>query len=470
MINMDELTYREARAITDVFRAHGIKAKADPVDVINIAVGFIRYPLIVAPSEKYSKIEAVHRELSGACEQVRVAFGLSNPVPVLPSSTFGGMSLEVPHPAPKPLLWSPRKVLTSKANTMLLGKSYLAGPRLETVSLEDTPHVLIAGITGAGKSVLLQTMLLSLAASTSPDELQFVMVDLKNEDLVPFRVLPHVRMFAARRAEASDAIKFVYDEKEKRVEQYQHKPYRLVLVVDEMAQIASDKEISDMLGDLASIGRSKNINLIGATQHPTDKGGLGSMLKANFPIRLVGMVAPGQSYIATGRAELHADLLPGKGAFLRIEGPNVYRLQSYFIEPADVAGMAKYIAEEVWGCARVPDMTGYGGDYQADMQPAIASYSRLSGNYHPSEKGHGAVVSYEKLFPVNEGRALTTKEAAAVRTLADAGEFDYRGKFSMNRAMMHVYGSRNPDRAAWIDEALEGADDAKIISLKRKVG
>ena len=252
-----------------------------------------------------------------------------------------------------------------------------------------------------------------------------------------------------------------------------------------------------MLGDLASIGRSKAINLIGATQQPTEAGGLGSLLKANFPVRLVGMVAPGQSHIATGRPATHADLLPGKGAFLRCEGPNVYRFQSFYIDGGEVEGMAKFIAKDVWGRVRessparrgrveavpvvngkivakrpasAPDMASYSGSYAPDMQPAIASYSQLSGSYHTSKEGAGSVASYEQLFPVNEGRALTAKEAAAVRALADAGEFNYRGKFSMNRAMLHIYGSRNPERAAWIDEALEGSDDSKIISLKRKAG
>ena len=115
-------------------------------------------------------------------------------------------------------------------------------PQDEFVSFDDTPHVLVVGMTGAGKSVLMQTMLLSLAAATSPAECKFVLVDLKNEDLVPFENLPHTLTFAGIAGDALDALRFVYDEKEKRIAQRGYKPYRLVTIIDEMAQLAGDSE------------------------------------------------------------------------------------------------------------------------------------------------------------------------------------------------------------------------------------
>lgn len=468
-MNISQMIAREAAIINHTMRANNIKAKTSASAAVNVEVGFIRYPLQVHPGEKFKSVEAITRELSSALANNRQRFGLSGNLPIVPVSGYG-LALEVPHPLPVPLLWSPRKTLNTPSHTMIIGRSYLEKPRYEYVSFDDSPHVLIAGITGAGKSILLQTMLLSLCAGTSPDELKLVLVDLKNEDLVPFENLPHVLMFAGRQSEAIAAIRLVYDEKEKRIARRGYKPYRLVLVIDEMAQLAGIKEAGDMLGNLASIGRSKAINLIGATQHPTDKGGLGALLKANFPIRLVGMVAPGQSYVATGRPQTHADLLPGKGAFLRCEGPNVYRFQSFFIDEKDggeVSGMASYIAKDIWNVA------SYGSkkqlamtSYQPDMVPAIASYSWLPASYHTSDSVSVPVASYE-MFPLSEGRALTDKEAAAVRDLADRGEFNYRGSFSMNRAMLYVYGSRNPERAAWIDEALNASGDKKIIKLRK---
>jgi S-DNA-T family DNA segregation ATPase FtsK/SpoIIIE len=455
-MDINKLIEQEAAAINRTLQANGIRARASARTAINVEVGFIRYPLKMHPGEKFARVEGIIRELSGVLATGRQRRGLYGPLPIVPVAN-AGLALEVPHPAPAPLLWSPRSTLETPAHAMLIGRSYLEKPRREHVRFEDSPHVLIAGITGAGKSVLLQTMLLSLCAGTSPTDLRLVLVDLKNEDLVPFERLPHVLAFAGTRTEAGEAIERVVAEKDRRIAQRGYRPFRLVLVIDELAQLANDGEIKTMLGDLASIGRSKAINLIGATQHPTDKGGLGTLLKANFSIRLVGMVAPGQSYIATGRPQTHADLLPGKGAFLRCQGPDVYRFQSFYIEPGEVDGLAKYISQQ-WAAT---------GSYEVALAPAIASYEPTIAAHRTSD-AETRVASYGVMFPLSEGRALSEQEAAAVRDLADRGEFNYRGNFSMNRAMMYVYGSRNPERAAWIDAALNGGgEDRKIIKLRR---
>jgi hypothetical protein len=345
-------------------------------------------------------------------------------------------------------------------HTMLIGRSYNGKENAdETVSVADSGscHALIVGITGAGKSVLLQNMMLSLTAGTSPEELKIVIVDLKNEDMLPFRGLPHVLTFAGTKDKAIEAIRFVYDEKEKRVANAGYKPYRLVLWIDEMAQLAAMKDCAEMLGDLASIGRGKLINLVGATQHPTEKGGLGGLLKANFPVRLVGMVASGQSYVATGRPKVHADLLPGKGAFLRIQGPQVQRFQSFNIEANDVELMANHIAG-MWNKGKQPVVTG---GYDGGRKPVITGYNGGYERLHTSEATPKRITGYSgcqsAIFPVNIGRPLTEGEARAVRQLATSAQFDYNGKPSLNKLTLHVYGSKDPSRLNWVKEALEKA-------------
>lgn len=349
-MELKQMLYSEALAINKFLAVNGIKAGVDQREstFTDPTAGFVRYGLKLNPAQKFDKIEGLQRELSAVLSDGRKRMRLPSPVAAIPVAkpSFG---IEVPHPDPKMLLWSPRKVTTQPAHGMLLGRSYAGREsKNETMSFADdsTCHVLVVGITGAGKSVLMQNMVLSLTANTSPQDLKIVMVDLKNKDMIPFKALPHVMAWAGNKGEAVEAIRYVYNEKEKRIKHEGYAPYRLILWIDEMAQLAAMREVAEMLGDLASIGRGQSINLVGATQYPTEKGGLGGLLKANFPLRLVGMVAAGQSHIATGLPKLHADLLPGNGAFLRLQGPVAQRFQSYMIDSNDVFAMANYIASQ----------------------------------------------------------------------------------------------------------------------------
>ena len=348
-----QLMMGEAGLINAMLQRNGIRAKVDRRHSVCVETGYLSYALTLAMDERFAKVEALQRELSTVLGSARRRHHLPGDVQVIPVS-FPRLALELPHPQPKPLLATNAALTSAKPHTMLAGRSYIEGPQDEYIAFDETPHVLIVGITGAGKSVLLQTMLLSLAANTSPAEVKFVIVDLKNEDLVPFEKLPHTLTFAGTKAAALDALRWMQAEKDKRIANRGYKPYRVVLIADELAQLAGNSEARDILGDLASIGRSKDINVIGATQHPTEKGGLGALLKANFPIRLAGMVSPGLSYVATGRPQTHADLLPGKGAFLRCEGPHVYRFQGFFIDEkgkGEVSTMARTIGR-LWTSTR----------------------------------------------------------------------------------------------------------------------
>jgi S-DNA-T family DNA segregation ATPase FtsK/SpoIIIE len=168
----------------------------------------------------------------------------------------------------------------------------------------------VAGETGSGKTVLVRNLITSLAYATSPDELRMVLVDPKNEDLRPYADLPHVLLFAGRQEDVATAINRVAAEVDARVNNPQRKPYRLLLIVDELAQLTNINGAIKTLGSIMSIGRSKLVNCVVCTQQPTEEGGMGSMMKANVPLRLVGAVSAGQSYTATRRKNAGADMLP----------------------------------------------------------------------------------------------------------------------------------------------------------------
>jgi S-DNA-T family DNA segregation ATPase FtsK/SpoIIIE len=246
------------------------------------------------------------------------------------------LALELPHPNPQPI--TPDSTVTVAPHTMLCGQSFDFSGRTsqEIVDLSATPHVLIAGATGSGKSVLMTTMLWSLTANTSPDDLRIVAIDLKNEDLVSFQDLPHIETFAASITAAEQAISWAYEIKEQRIRiRSRQSRQRILLVIDELAELARSKETMAALASILAIGRSKSIGVVAATQKPLGAI-VGSVAKANFTARLVGRVmSHDDARVAAGISGTGAEHLPGRGAFLRIEGLDQRRFQSYWLPDLD---------------------------------------------------------------------------------------------------------------------------------------
>lgn len=418
----------EGKLINEFFRINQIRAKVSWHKSVEVKTGYFRYGLEMDPRERFVRIEAAIRELSNAVGDFRRRKGLKGEVMVIPT-TVPFPSLETPHPSPSILLPQDATILTGRPHTAAIGRSYLSSPREEELDFDETPHALLAGITNAGKSKLMQCMLVSLLARTSPDDLKIFLIDLKNEDLLPLQDLPHVVRFAGTEEDALAILQEVEIEKAERIADPTRKPFRIVIAIDEMAHLAGNKDANRILGRLATIGRSKWINLIGATQHPTREGGMGSLLKANFGVRYVGQVAAGQSQYATNRKGLHADFLPGKGAFLRCSGPDVYRFQSYFL---DDETLKQYVGQV---------------------------FKRWPPKHQREEEvfdllGRGPETGMDSVFPLSATRRLSAKEAQLLRKLVSEGQVNYRDRFSYNKAQVLVYGGRSPERLGYIREAL----------------
>jgi DNA segregation ATPase FtsK/SpoIIIE-like protein len=254
------------------------------------------------------------------------------------------LALEVPHPSPAPLDWR-KAVQWVGAGKMVAGRNYSVTPAQDCiVDLAVKPHVLVVGTTGSGKSTVLRMLLSSLAYNAAPDALRLVLVDRKNEDLVPFAQLPHVEMAAWNVADAHKAIASVHAEMERRVQVGLGQWPRLVVVIDELAQVSA--ESLELLGSILAVGRSKKVHVIAATQQPTVRL-IGE--KANYSVRLVGQVVDaGTAALATGRKGSGAELLPGAGSFLYVEGATLDRLQAYNLH-ADAASRLVQVIAEKWG-------------------------------------------------------------------------------------------------------------------------
>lgn len=417
---MKEFINSEISIINNLFRHNKIMARV--IKAENVLNSFIRYHLSLHASQQFTAIEKIQRELSAALAKNRQKYRY--PTTEIISVTKPNFGLEVSHPDPKPLLWSMRKATNLEPDTMLAGISAIDN-KPELIRFKDLPHTLIAGMTNAGKSVLLQMMLLSLAANTKPSDLQFILIDLKNEDLLPLKKLPHVMEFCYDQQSAKDAIDWMLEEKTRRVEH--NNSQRIVLVIDEIAQLASDKAVSRKLGDLVSIGRSKRLNLIAATQSVTQDGGIGNMMKNNFNCRLIGKVAPGMSSIATGLPKMYAHMLPGKGSFLRIEGSDNHRFQSYFIEPNDVTLLANHIRFQNNQVVPSSSKNGSSTGFESQNQ-----------QFHTSERE--TVLqnsSTEPLnFPIGIVRDLNDQEKLKVKELHQLG-------LSLNKLSFEVFGFKN---------------------------
>ena len=355
------------------------------------------------------------------------------------------LRLEAEHPARKPLQWLPSIMRRCKPHSAALGISHHDGEQVVSVSFEDIPQILVAGETGSGKTVLMRNLIASLAYATPPDELKMVLVDPKNEDLRPYARLPHVVRFAGTQDAVAAALDYVAAEVQARIADPSRKPYRLLLIVDELAQLMQINGAIKTLGNIMSIGRSKLINCVVATQSPTEEGGAGSMMKANVPLRLIGAVSAGQSYTATRRKNAGADMLPGNGAFLFIKGLELYRFQSYFMDSQDERHAVAMVGQKWDAPVQAP----------TELLPEVA----------PPCTTHAPVLAppvapIECQFPLSEKRALTDQEAAAVRRLAADG-------MSKNWLCTHVYGAKSARYMEWINAALGGDDDGKVIKLRR---
>lgn len=426
---MKEFIESEIKIINGMFKHNRIMAKV--IKAENVLQSFIRYHLSLHASQQFAAIERIQRELSAQLAKNRTKYGHpSTDIILCTKPTFG---LEVSHPKPTPLLWPMHKLLNLEPDTMLCGVSAIDN-KPELIRFKDSPHCLIAGMTNAGKSVLLQMMLLSLVANNKPEDLGLVLIDLKNEDLSPFKNLPHVISYNYDFESATEAINFMLDEKKKRVED--NKGKRIVLVIDELAQLAGDRRLASRLGDLASIGRSKRLNLIAATQSVTKDGGIGSMMKANFSCRLIGKVAPGLSSVATGMAKMQAHLLPGQGSFLRIEGDKNHRFQSYYINEADVKLMVSHVMKQ-------QKLTYQNSDIGRDISTDTGNINMI----HTSTSNTPQISYQRDIFPIGAFRELTAKEIATIKVMYQQPEYK-----SISKLTLKVYGSRNPERTEKIKE------------------
>jgi S-DNA-T family DNA segregation ATPase FtsK/SpoIIIE len=272
----------------------------------------------------------------------------------------GMLGIEVPLPKTQRKAIMVREILDSAAWTetdaalpIALGVTTIGEPVV--IDLATCPHLLVAGTTGAGKSVGLNVMLASLLLHNSPAELQLLLIDAKMVEFARYRGLPHLHAPPVTEVqEAIEKLRWAVDEMESRYRRFveaevteldgfnevsRDKLPRIVVVIDEYADLTSmdKKTVEALVCRLAQKARGAGIHLILATQRPSVDVITG-MVKANFPSRIAYKVAQREDS-KTIIGEIGAHALLGNGDSLCLfpkRSIDIERIHCAFIDATEV--------------------------------------------------------------------------------------------------------------------------------------
>jgi S-DNA-T family DNA segregation ATPase FtsK/SpoIIIE len=241
-----------------------------------------------------------------------------------------------------------------KKLTLPLGRDVSGKP--VTAELSDMPHLLIAGATGAGKSVAINTFLISLLYQNSPADLKFIMVDPKQVELRDYNGIPHLLTPVITDPEkAANALKWAVAEMNRRYQTLSHsgcrnideyneqdgqdkKMPKIIVLIDELADLMMNngKEVEASICRLAQMARAVGIHLIIATQRPSVDVITG-LIKANIPTR-ISFAVTSSIDSRTILDSMGAEELLGKGDMLYLQKDFVkpMRIQGIYLSPLEI--------------------------------------------------------------------------------------------------------------------------------------
>jgi len=345
-----------ARILEETLEDFAISAKVTDIERGPVIT---RYELEPAPGVKLNRIVALSDDIALAMKAQSVRI-------IAPIPGKGRVGVEVPNTQSalvylKEVLASPEFMESESKLTLSLGKDIAGQPIV--ADLDEMPHLLIAGTTGSGKTVCVNSLILSLLFRATPQELKFLMVDPKMVELAPFNGLPHLLCPVVTDAKkASHALNWVVNEMEGRyrllakvgvrnIEAYNEKqekiPY-IVVIIDEFADLmsVSRDQIESAITRLAQLSRAVGIHLILATQRPSVNVVTG-VVKANLPARISFKVASK----VDSRTVLDmngADKLLGKGdmLFLRPGESKLIRIQGTLVSDKEIERVVDFIKSQ----------------------------------------------------------------------------------------------------------------------------
>ena len=359
---------KNINTLEQVLRDFGIIGK---VVAVNIGPSVVQYELELHSGTKVSKLLGINREISLALAKKDVR--IQAPIPG--KSTVG---IEMPNDNTQTVtLRETMEGIKDKSSSLLavaLGKNIMGKPKF--CEIDKTPHLLVAGATGSGKSVCINCIIVSILLKAKPDEVKLIMVDPKKVELSIYNGIPHLLMpVVTDPRKASVALKKAVAEMERRYdlfeetktknitgynklveeknktlsedEQMAKMPY-IVVLVDELADLMliAGKEVEDSIMRITQMARAAGIHLIIATQRPSTDVITG-LIKSNIPSRISFAVSSNidsRTILDMGGAEK----LLGKGDRLFLPMGEIVpeRIQGAFVTEEEIKAVVDYVIEQ----------------------------------------------------------------------------------------------------------------------------
>lgn len=310
--------------------------------------------------------------------------------------------------------------------TLALGKDIFGTPVV--ADLVKMPHLLVAGATGAGKSVSINSMVMSILYKASPSEVKLMMIDPKLLELSMYEDIPHLLSpVITNPKKAAEALKKMVFEMERRyrllaekgsrnIENFNHQsseeeriPY-IIIFIDELADLmfASSNEVEDSITRLAQMARAAGIHLIIATQRPSVDVITG-LIKANFPARISFQVFS-KIDSRTILDSQGAEQLLGKGdMLLMLPGSRIIRVHGALVTEDEITAVTSFIKSQ-----GRPDYSIF-DDIPAEAPAAEETHEERDEMYYKTVEfaesvGEVSISSIQRRFKIGYNRAARIME------------------------------------------------------------
>lgn len=437
---MNNTELREtAKKLQDTLQSFGVGVKMGD---ISLGPSVTRYELIPEQGVKVSRITSLADDikLSLAASDIRI----EAPIP-----GKAAVGIEVPNPERtmitlRELLESREFVGAKSKVTFAVGKD-ISGRTIVT-DIAKMPHLLIAGATGSGKSVLINTLIMSIIYKADPAEVKMIMVDPKMVELTAYEDIPHLMIPVVKDPKkASAALAWAVAEMTDRYQKFADAGVRdiksyntriqkesgqrmpqIVIIVDEFADLmmVAPGEVEDAVCRLAQLARAAGIHLVLATQRPSVNVITG-LIKANIPSRIalsVSSAVDSRTIIDSGGAEK----LLGNGDMLFAPQnlPKPIRVQGAFVSDEERDGVVQFLKSNSGGPSYNEEVTAHIESSPAPGTAAAGPAGASSGmdelfseaGFFIIEKDKASIGLLQRMFRIGFNRA-----ARIMDQLADAG-------------------------------------------------